>query len=72
MVSILVTVMSGDPTDLLETLALIVELYCHVMAGAGLPVAIHVRLDVAPSVIVVDICIDFTSFRTALPGNRDE
>ena len=64
--------MSGDPTDVVKTVALIFELYCHVMFGAGLPVAMHVRLNVAPSAINVDDCIEFASFRTALPGNRDE
>ena len=64
--------MIGDPTCVLETLPFIVELYCHVIFGAGLPIAMHVRLDGTPSVIIVDICIDSASLRTALPGNRDE
>ena len=55
--------MSGDPTDILDTLPRIVEVYCHVMVGAGLPVAMHVKLAVTPSVNVVDNCIDFSSFR---------
>ena len=55
--------MIGDPIDVLETVAFIVELYCHVMVGAGLPFAMHVRFAVMPAVINVDCFIDSLSFR---------
>ena len=59
--------MSGDPRDVFETAPLVVKLYCHVIVGAGLPVAMHVRLDVVPSAINVDGCIESTSFRITEP-----
>ena len=55
--------MTGDPSDVLETVAFIVELYCHVMVGGGLPFAVHVRFAVMPAVINVDAFIDSSSFR---------
>ena len=55
--------MTGDPTNVLETVAFIVELYCHAMVGAGLPFAVHVRFAVIPAVINVDFFIDSFSFR---------
>ena len=63
MVSTLVTVMTGDLSDILETVAFIVELYCQVMVGAGLPFAVHVRFAVMPAVINVDAFIESFSFR---------
>ena len=50
--------MTGDPSNVLEIVAFIVELYCHVMVGAGLPFAEHVRFAVMPAVINVDVFID--------------
>ena len=55
--------MTGDPSDVLETVAFIVELYRHVMVGAGLPFAVHVRFAVMPAVINVDAFIDSFSIR---------
>ena len=55
--------MTGDPSDVLETVVFIVESYCHAMVGAGLPFAMHVRLAVMPAVINVDAFIDSLSFR---------
>ena len=55
--------MTGDPTNVLETVPFIVELYCHLMVGAGLPLAVHVRFAVIPAVINVDAFIDSFSFR---------
>ena len=55
--------MIGDPCEVLETVALIIELYCHVMVGAGLPFAVHVRFAVMSAVINVDAFIDSLSFR---------
>ena len=59
--------MSGDPTDVLDIIALIAESYCHVITGAGLPVAMHVNIDATPSVSDVEGCIDSASFRTTGP-----
>ena len=64
--------MTGDPSDVLETVAFIVELYCHVMVGAGLPFAVHVRLAVMPTVINVDVLIDSLSFRDIEARNLKE
>ena len=61
-------VIRGDPTDLSEILALMFELNCHVVVGAGLPVAIHARLAEMPCVIDVDGCIESASFTIALPA----
>ena len=54
--------MTGDPSDVLETVAFIVELYSHEMVGAGLPFAVHFRFIVMPAVINVDVFIDSLSF----------
>ena len=70
--STLATVMTGDPSDVLETAALIVELYCHLMVGAGLPFAEHVRFAVMPAVINVDAFIDSLSFRDTEARNVKE
>ena len=43
--STLATVMTGDPSDVLETVAFIVELYCHVMVGAGLTLSLFFKKD---------------------------
>ena len=67
-----VTVMRGDPTDVLEIVALIPKLYCQVIAGAGLPVAMHVRFAAMPFVIDVEFCIESASIRTAGPVNLKE
>ena len=64
--------MTCDPSDVLETVAFIVELYCHVMVGAGLPFAVHVRLAVMPTVINVDVLIDSLSFRDIEARNVEE
>ena len=72
MVSTLVTVMTGDPSDVLETVPLIVELYCHVIVGAGLPFAVHVRFAVMPAVINVDAFMDSLSFRDIEARNVKE
>ena len=64
--------MTGDPSDVLETVAFIVELYCHVMVGAGLPFAVHVRFAVMPAVINVDAFIDSLSFRDIEARNVKE
>ena len=64
--------MTGDPSDVLETVAFIVELYCHVMVGAGLPFAEHVRFAVMPAVINVDAFIDSSSFRDIEARNVTE
>ena len=70
MLSTLVTVMSGDPTDVLEIIALMMaELYCHAITGAGLPVAMHVNIVATPSVSDVKGCIESVSFRTTGPIN---
>ena len=37
--------MTGDPSDVLETVAFIVELYCHVMVGAGLTLSLFFKKD---------------------------
>ena len=55
--------MTGDPINVFETVAFIVELYCHVMVGAGLAFAVHVRFAVMPAVINVDAFIDSFSIR---------
>ena len=67
-----VTVMRGDPTDVLETVALIPTLYCQVIVGAGLPVAMHVRFAAMPSVTDVEFCIESASFRRIGPVNLAE
>ena len=72
MVSTLATVMTGDPSNVLETVAFIVELYCHVIVGAGLPFAMHVRFTVMPAVINVDVFIDSFSFRDIEARNVKE
>ena len=64
--------MTGDPSDVLETVAFIVELYCHVMVGAGLPFAVHVRFAVMPAVINVEGFIDSSSFRNIDARNVKE
>ena len=64
--------MTGDPSDVLETVAFIVELYCHVMVGAGLPFAVHVRFAVMPAVIDVDAFIDSLSFNDIEARNVEE
>ena len=64
--------MTGDPNDVLETVAFIVELNCHVMVGAGLPFAVHVRFAVMPAVINVDAFIDSLSFRDIEARNVKE
>ena len=64
--------MTGDPSDVLETVAFIVDLYCHVMVGAGLPFAVHVRFAVMPAVINVDVFIDSFSFRDIEARNVKE
>ena len=64
--------MTGDPSDVLETVPLIVELYCHVMVGAGLPFAVHVRFAVMPAVINVDVFIDSLSFTDIKARNVKE
>ena len=64
--------MTGDPSDVLETVAFIVELYCHVMVGAGLPFAMHVRFAVIPAVINVDVFIDSLLFRDIVARNVRE
>ena len=64
--------MTGDPSDVLEIVAFIVELYCHVMVGAGLPFAVHVRFAVMPAVINVDVFIDSFSFRDTEARNMKE
>ena len=64
--------MTGDPSDVLEIVAFIVELYCHVMVGAGLPFALHVRFAVMPAVIDVDAFIDSLSFNDIEARNVEE
>ena len=64
--------MTGDPSDVLETVAFIVELYFHAMVGAGLPFAVHVRFAVMPAVINVDVFIDSFSFRDIEARNVKE
>ena len=64
--------MTGDPFDVLETTAVIVELYCHVMVGAGLPFAVHVRFAVIPTVINVDAFIDSLSVKDIEAANVKE
>ena len=64
--------MTGDPSDVLETLAFIVESYCHVMVGAGLPFAEHVRFAVMPTVTNVDAFIESLSFRDIEARNVKE
>ena len=64
--------MIGDPSDVLEIVAFIVELYCHVMVGGGLPFAVHVRFAVMPAVINVDAFIDSLSFRDIEARNVKE
>ena len=64
--------MIGDPSNVLETVPLIVELYCHVMVGAGLPFAVHVKFSVVPAVINVDFFIDSSSFRDIEARNVKE
>ena len=64
-----VTVMRGDPTDVLEIVALTPNPYCQVIVGAGLPVAMHVRFAAMPSVIDVECCIESATFRTTGPVN---
>ena len=64
--------MTGDPSDVLETVAFIVELYCHVMVGGGLPFAMHVRFAVMYAVINVDAFIDSLSFRDIEARNVTE
>ena len=64
--------MTGDPSDVLETVAFIVELYFHSMVGAGLPFAVHVRFAVMPAVINVDFFIDSFSFRDIEARNVKE
>ena len=54
--------MTGDPSNVLETVAFIVELYFHALVGAGLPFAVHVRFVVMPAVINVNFFIDSLSF----------
>ena len=61
--------MSGDPTDVLEIIALIGELYFHVITGAGLPVAMHVNIVSTPSVSDVEGCTESALFRTTGPVN---
>ena len=65
----LVVVISGDPTDVLETVVLIAELCFHVIAGAGLPVAMHVNEAAIPSVSADEDCTESASFRTIGPVN---
>ena len=64
--------MIGDPSNVLETVAFIVELCCHVMVGAGLPFAMHVRFAVIPAVINVDVFIDSLLFRDIVARNVRE
>ena len=64
--------MTGDPSDVLETVAFIVELYCHVMVGAGRPFAVHVRFAVMPAIINVEGFIDSLSFRDIEARNVKE
>ena len=64
--------MTGDPSNVLETVAFIVESYCHPMVGAGLPDAVHVRFAVMPAVINVDVFIDSFSFRDVKARNVKE
>ena len=64
--------MTGDPSDVLDTVAFIVELYCHLMVGAGLPFAVHARFAVTPAVINVDVFIDSSSFRDIEARNLKE
>ena len=64
--------MTGDPNDVLETVAFIVELYCHLMVGAGLAFAVHVRFAVTPAIINVDAFIDSFSFRDIEARNVKE
>ena len=64
--------MTGDPSNVLETVAFIVELYCHLMVGAGLAFAVHVRFAVTPAVINVDAFIDSFSFRDIEARNIKE
>ena len=45
--------MSGDPSLVVELVALMPELYCHVIVDAGRPVAMHVKVAGMPSVIGV-------------------
>ena len=67
-----VTVMRGDPTNVLEIVALTPKLYCQVIVGAGLPVAMHVKFAAMPPVIDVEVCIESATFRTAGPVNLKE
>ena len=64
--------MTGDPSDVLETVAFIAESYCHAMVGGGLPFAVHVRFAVMPAVINVDAFIDSLSFRDIEARNVKE
>ena len=64
--------MTGDPSNVLETVAFIVELYCHEMVGAGLPFAVHVSFALMPAVINVDAFIDSFSFRDIEARNVNE
>ena len=64
--------MTGDPSNVLETVAFIVELYCHLMVGTGLAFAVHVRCAVTPAVINVDAFIESFSFRDIEARNVKE
>ena len=44
--------------EVVELVVLIAELYCHLTVDAGLPVTIHLNIDVMPSVNDVEDCIE--------------
>ena len=45
-------------------MALIAELYCHVIVDAGLLVTMHLNVDVMPSVNDVEDCIELAGSNT--------
>ena len=59
--------MSGDPSYVAEVVALINELYSHVIFDAGRPVAMHVKFAAVPAVSDVEFCIDCASFTNCGP-----
>ena len=50
--------------EVVELVALIAELYCHVTVDAGLPVTTHLNVAVMPSVNDVEDCIELAVSNT--------
>ena len=56
--------------EVVELVALIAELYFHVIVDAGLPVTMHLNVAVMPSVNDVEDCIAVSSICGAMKSNN--